>query len=257
MDYLAINKASWDKRTLLHVESEFYDVKGFVAGKSSLNPIELEALGDVSGKTLLHLQCHFGLDTLSWARLEAKVTGVDLSSNAIEQAKMLAHKIGVDGQFICSDLYDFANTSEQEFDLVFTSYGAICWLPDLTKWAELIFNNLKPGGTFYMAEFHPFYDVLSGYPYFYQTEPDVEQEGTYTENDDGELSTVVTWAHPISEVLNTLLKAGLTITQFNEYPFSPYNCFSDMEQREPGKFYLQHQQRDIPLVYSIKATKPD
>ncbi len=256
MDYLAINKASWDRRTLIHVESEFYDVKGFVAGNTSLKPIELAELGEVKGKSLLHLQCHFGMDTLSWARLGAQVTGVDLSPNAIAQANELAQQLDIQANFICCDLYALADISTEQYDIVFTSYGTVCWLPDLNKWAQLIFNSLKPGATFYIAEFHPFYDVFAGYPYFHQTEPDIEQEGTYTENDNGEVSTVVTWAHPISEVVNALLNAGLTITQLNEYPYSPYQCFEGMEQREQGKFYIQHKQADIPLVYTIKAIKP-
>ena len=256
MDYIKINKESWDKRTEIHVKSKFYDVDGFLNGNSSLQDIEVSELGDVAGKSLLHLQCHFGLDTLSWARLGAQVTGVDLSSTAIEQAKELTIKSQLEANFICSDLYTFADNSNQEYDLVFTSYGAICWLPDLTKWAQLVASSLKPGGTFYIAEFHPFYDVLSGYPYFHREQADVEEEGTYTENDTGELTTIMTWAHPLSEVINVLIKAGLNITQMNEYPYSPCNCFEGMEEREPGKFYLEHQGQDVPLVYTIKAVKP-
>lgn len=255
MDYIAINKASWDKRTKIHMTSKFYDVEGFLSGKSSLQDIEQKEVGDVAGKSLLHLQCHFGLDTLSWARLGANVTGVDLSSEAIEQANALADKAGLTANFICSDLYSFGEVSKQQHDIVFTSYGAICWLPDLTKWAQIIAKSLKPGGTFYIAESHPFHDVLSGYPYFHSVEPDVEEEGTYTENDTGELSTIMTWAHPLSEVINALIQAGIQIDQLNEYPFFPYNCFEGMEEREAGKFYLTHQGRDIPLLYTIKGTK--
>ena len=256
MDYLAINKETWDKRTLIHLESEFYDVAGFLAGNTSLKHIELAEVGEVKGKRLLHLQCHFGMDTLSWARLGAEVTGVDLSSNAIKQANKLAQQLDINANFVCSDVYDFAEQVTEQYDLVYTSYGTICWLPDLNKWAQLIYKSLKPGATFYIAEFHPFYDVFAGYPYFHQIQPDIEQEGTYTENDNGELSTVVTWAHPLSEVINALITAGLTINQLNEHDHSPYNCFDDMEEREPGKFYVKHKQADVPLVYSIKASKP-
>lgn len=256
MDYLKTNEESWNKRTAIHVNSEFYDVKGFLQGKNALQEIELNEVGDVAGKTLLHLQCHFGLDTLSWSRLGANVTGVDISSAAIEQAKQLAEQTGLKARFICKDLYSYGAASTEQYDIVFTSYGALCWLPDLKKWAALVAGSLKRGGTFYIAEFHPFHDVLSGYAYFHSPEPDVEEEGTYTENDDGETSTVITWAHPLSDVINALLGAGLQIIQFNEYPYSPYNCFENMVEEEQGKFCLKHKEQSIPLVYTIKAIKP-
>ena len=256
MDYIKVNKESWNKRTEVHVDSKFYDVEGFLKGKNALKEIELTEMGNVEGKTFLHLQCHFGLDSLSWARLGAQVTGVDLSSTAIDKAKYLAEKTGLDANFICSDLYNFGEISKEQYDVVFTSYGALCWLPDLEKWAELVARNLKPGGTFYIAEFHPFYDIFSGYSYFHCPEPDVEEEeGTYTENDKGETSTLITWAHPISEVITALIGAGIQITQFSEYPFSSYNCFEGMTEGEEGKFYLKSKGQDIPLVYTIKGIK--
>lgn len=255
MNYKKINKESWNKRTEIHVNSKFYDTEGFLQGKNVLKEIELDELGDVESKSLLHLQCHFGLDTLSWARLGAEVTGVDLSSTAIDKAQSLAKQADLNARFICSDLYDFGESSKEQYDIVFTSYGVLCWLPDLEKWAELVANKLKPGGTFYMAEFHPFYDLFSGYSYFYSPEPDVEEEGTYTENDHGDTTTLVTWAHPISDVINALLRAGLQITQLNEYPFSPHNCFDDMVEQEEDRFYLKYKEQNIPLVYSVKAIK--
>lgn len=255
MEYLKTNKESWNKRTEIHIQSKFYDVEGFRKGNNTLQEIELSELGDVSGKSLLHLQCHFGLDTLSWARMGAKVTGVDLSSTAIDKAKSLTIETGLDANFICSDVYSFGDVSQEQFDVVFTSYGVLCWLPDLHKWADIIARSLKPGGTFYIAEFHPFYDVLSGYSYFHCEEPEIEQEGTYTENDTGETSTLITWAHPISEVINALINAGIKISQFNEYPYSPYNCFEGLTEREKGRFYLDHQGHDMPMVYTIKGTK--
>ncbi len=255
MDYLKINKESWNKRTEIHVKSKFYNVQGFLDGNNTLQEIELLELGDVADKTLLHLQCHFGLDTLSWARLGAKVTGVDLSSTAIEKAKQINKQTGLNGRFICSDIYDFGAISQQQFDIVFTSYGALCWLPDIEKWAETIASSLKLGGTFYIAEFHPFYDIFSGYSYFHCPEPDVEEEGTYTENDSGETSTLMTWAHPLSDVVNSLIKAGIQITELNEYPYSPYNCFEGMVEREKDKYYLTHKDQEIPMVYTIRGIK--
>jgi len=255
MNYKEINKKAWDKNTKVHIESEFYDVDGFLAGKSSLNPIELDQVGGVNGKSLLHLQCHFGQDTLSWARLGADVTGVDLSTVSIEQAKKMAQKIGLNAQFICDDVYSFGESNQQQFDIVYTSYGALCWLPDLDRWAKIVAKSLKIGGQFNIVEFHSFNDLLSGYSYFSTDEPDIEDEGTYTENCPGEKSTMVTWAHPLSEVIQSLINAGLTIEEFKEYTYSPYNCFEGLEFIEQKGYQLIHKGHQVPIVYSIKARK--
>lgn len=178
-----------------------------------------------------------------------------MSPTAIDQARQLAETVGIDARFICSDLYQFGETSREQYDIVFTSYGVLCWLPDLDRWAATIASSLKPGGLFYLAEFHPVYDVFAGYSYFHQSEPDVIEEGTYTENDTGEKQTLATWGHPISDVVNALIKAGMHITQLNEYPYSPYNCFDGLIEREPGQFYFLHQEQPTPLLYTIKGVK--
>lgn len=257
-DYLFNNKATWNARTQVHVASKFYDVAGFLNGASSLTEIETHELPDVNGKTLLHLQCHFGLDTLSLARKGAIVTGVDLSDSAIEKANELASAINVDARFICQDVYQFGELVKPEFDIVFTSFGVICWLPDLTLWAQTIANSLKPGGLFYMAEFHPFNDVVEGYGYFNRAQPDIEQEGTYTENCDGTEHTVVTWAHPISDVINALLAAGLQLKHFNEFDYSPYNCFAGLnldDSSDDPRYQMIKNNQAMPLVYSLSAIK--
>lgn len=255
VDYLEVNRQSWDQRTGTHVASKFYDIAGFLEGKTSLREIELVEMPDVPGKTLLHLQCHFGLDTLSWARRGAIVTGVDLSPVAINKAKELNEKAGLNASFVCSDVYEFGDKKTERYDMVFTSYGAICWLPDLGKWAKTISNCLKPGGRFYMVEFHPVYDLFAGYSYFHNCDADIETDGTYTENCDGTKTTTATWAHPISDVVNALLNEGVRIDQLNEFPFSPYDCFDGMEEKQPGRFYIESSGQDVPLVYSILATK--
>lgn len=255
MDYLALNKEAWDKRTKIHVDSKFYDVDGFINGKSSLNDIELTEVGEVKGKSLLHLQCHFGLDTLSWARLGAKVTGVDLSHEGISQAVSLAETLNIESNFVCSDIYEFGETNKKQFDIVFTSYGALCWLPDLTKWALTIAKSLKVGGQVNVVEFHPFNEILSGHSYFKTNTPDIESEGTYTENCPGEKSTMVTWAHPISEVINAFIEAGISIESFNEYPYSPYNCFEGLEKTSDNNYQRISSGQQVPLVYSIKGRK--
>lgn len=255
MDYLNINKEAWDKRTKIHVGSKFYDVEAFKDGKSSLNTVELEQVGNVKGKKLLHLQCHFGQDTLSWARQGATVTGVDLSTEAIEQANELKSTLGLEATFVVNDIYQFGNENTEKFDIVFTSYGVLCWLPDLNHWAKTIANSLTTNGEFHLVEFHTFNDLLRGYSYFPQSEPDVEDEGTYTENCDGTKSKMVTWAHSLSEVINALISAGLSIDNFKEYPYSPYNCFEGLELVSERGYQMLHKGQQVPLLYSIKARK--
>jgi len=253
--YLDMNRNGWDMRTEAHFASEFYDVDGFLAGKTSLREIERAELREVRGKRLLHLQCHFGLDTLSWVREGACCTGVDLSPAAIDRANELAARAGLEAEFVCSDVYAFERLAPEPYDVVFTSYGAVCWMPDLARWAEVISENLAVGGTFYMAEFHPVYDLVAGYSYFSQSEPDVEEEGSYTENAADAVAEFAVWSHPFMDVINALVGAGIRIDRLNEFPFSPYNCFDGLEERESGRFYLPHDGNDVPLVYSVTGTK--
>ncbi len=154
-NYFEINKEAWNKRTVVNKTSAFYDVDSFKKGKSSLNKLELDALGDVNGKSLLHLQCHFGMDTLSWARKGAVITGIDLSDEAINTAKQLSNELNIPAEFICCNVYEVLANIHQQYDIVFTSYGVIGWLPDLNKWAVIISKTLKPGGILFLAEFHP------------------------------------------------------------------------------------------------------
>lgn len=253
--YFDINRAGWDQRAKTHFTSKFYDVDGFIAGNTSLREIELAELGDVADKRLLHLQCHFGMDTLSWVRRGARCTGVDISPVAIQQARELAQRTRLEAEFVCSDVYSFKSSRATPYDIVFCSYGTICWLPDLQPWAEIVSANLAPGGTFYIVEFHPIYDILAGYAYFTQIEPDVEEEGTYTENGADTITKLATWSHPLSRVINALIGVGIQIERVNEFPFSPYNCFEGMTEREPGRFYLSHRGHDVPIVYSLTGRK--
>ena len=255
MNPIEINRLSWDKRAAIHLTSRMYDTDGFISGKCKLNEIELNELPDVRGKRLLHLQCHFGLDTLSWARRGAIVTGVDFSPVAIRQANEIKEKCNLQAEFICSDIATFENQSEPVFDIVFASYGALCWLPDLKNWANVVAKNLKPGGQLCLVEFHPIYDLVSGYAYFQEPEPDIYESGTYTENCPGEILTSASWSHPISEVIDSIIGAGIQIESFKEFPYSPHNCFEDLEEKEPGRFYLSGAKYPVPMVYSIKGIK--
>ena len=261
IDYLKINKESWNRRTSYHTESEFYDMKGFLSGNTSLNSFELNLLGDIKNKKILHLQCHFGQDSISLSRLGAEVVGVDLSDKAIEIARDLAIQTNSSAQFVCCDIYDLPNHLDQKFDMVFTSYGTIGWLPDLNKWANVISHFLKPSGKFAFVEFHPvvwmFDDNFEkvGYNYF-NTGPIVETEaGTYADREADINQEYVCWNHSLGEVLSSLIQNGLQISSFAEYDYSPYNCFQHTVEFEPKKFRIKHLDNKIPMVYAIVAEK--
>ena len=260
-NYLAINKKAWNDKTDIHVNSAFYNMPAFLEGKSSLNSIELDLLGDVTGKKILHLQCHFGQDTISLSRMGAEVTGVDFSEKAIETARELSEKTGATARFICSDIYSLHEHLHEEFDIVFTSYGTIGWLPDLEKWAQTVSRFLKPEGIFVFAEFHPVVWMFDNdfnkiaYRYF-KSDAIIETElGTYADLTTPAEYEMITWNHSLSEVINSLIQAGLNINSFNEYDYSPYNCFRNTEAFETDKYRIAHLGNNIPMVYSIKASK--
>jgi 2-polyprenyl-3-methyl-5-hydroxy-6-metoxy-1,4-benzoquinol methylase len=261
--YIEVNKSLWNGKTEIHVKTDFYDVESFKKGKSSLNYLELEALGDVKGKSILHLQCHFGMDSLSWARLGAEVTGVDLSDKAVETARALNSELGLDAEFICSDVYELKNNLDKKYDIVFTSYGVIGWLPDLSKWADVISHFLKPGGVFYMAEFHPvvwmFDEDISKIQYSYFSNETIIEEikGTYADRDADFKHNSYGWNHSISEVLTSLWNSGLKITEFNEYPFSFYDCFKHdvIEKDKNGFWRFKGLEDKMPVMFSEKAEK--
>lgn len=260
-NYIELNRQSWNDRTAIHLKSEFYDLDGFLKGKSSLKDIELNLLGDIQGKTILHLQCHFGQDTMSLSRLGAEVTGVDLSDKAIESAKQIAKETQATAKFVCCNIYDLPNHLDEKFDIVFTSYGTIGWLPDLDHWAKIISGFLKPNGQFVFVEFHPvvwmFDDDFSeiGYRYFNSGAIVENQTGTYADKNANISQSYVMWNHGLSEVLNSLIGNGLEINTLDEFDYSPYNCFNKTIEFEPGKFRIQHLDNKIPMVYSITATK--
>lgn len=258
-EYFESNKNIWNQRTLVHKDSSFYNLEGFRRGQSVLTPIELNELGDVKGKKMLHLQCHFGMDSLDWARRGAEVTGVDLSENAIEEARKLNDELGLDAKFICCNVYDLGNHLDEKFDIVFCSYGVVGWLPDLAAWGKLVSSYIKPGGIFYLAEFHPvvwmFDDDFTQIKYAYENQEliIVENHGTYTDRKAGIEGKEYSWNHSISEVLNSLIRAGLTIEVFNEYMYSPYPCFRNVIEFEKGKWHIKGMEGKIPMVYSLKA----
>lgn len=260
-DFFQKNKASWNQRTTLHMESEFYDMPAFLAGRNSLRSIELDLLGDVSGKSILHLQCHFGQDTLSLARMGAMSTGVDLSDRAITEAQKLAKQMALPARFICCNVYDLPKHLDEQFDIVFTSYGTIGWLPDLDRWAKIVQQFLKPGGQFVFVDFHPvvwmFDDDFSHIKYrYFNSGPILETvEGTYANPEAPVALESIGWNHGFGEVLGHLLANNLTITHFQEYDYSPYDCFDHTEKIGENKFRIKHLGDKIPMVYSLIARK--
>ncbi len=232
---LKTNQAAWNTWTPFHVGSKFYDVEGFKAGKvarrEGLDKIETAGVGDVTGKSLLHLQCHFGLDTLSWARRGATVTGIDFSEEAINAARALATELNIPATFVPSDLYKLPQNLTGQFDVVFTSHGVLGWLPDLEGWAKVIAHFLKPGGIFYTIEGHPFANCFDNareptefrllYPYFYGSEPfRDEDDGSYAAPDAPIHTVTYFWFHTLADIIGSLLRVGLRIESFEEYPFA-------------------------------------
>jgi ubiquinone/menaquinone biosynthesis C-methylase UbiE len=260
-NYLAINRNAWDNKTATHTASNFYDNDSFMAGHNTLNQIELALLGNVTGKSILHLQCHFGQDTMSLSRMGAVATGVDLSGTAVNKGRELAAQLGLDTKFICCDVYSLPDVLEEKFDIVFTSYGTIGWLPDVDKWAGVVSHFLKPGGRFVFAEFHPVVWMMDNnfttiaYNYFKDAAIIEQETGTYADKEAAITNETISWNHSLGEVLGALLKHDLSIEQFNEYDYSPYACFNNLEEFEPGKYRVKHLGNKLPMVYAVRAVK--
>jgi SAM-dependent methyltransferase len=267
--YREANRGLWDAWTRVNLASPMYDVEAFAAGRGrDLDPIARAGPGDVRGKSLLHLQCHFGMDTIRWARHGATVTGVDFSAEAIAAARALAARMAVPARFIHSDLYDLPGALDGRFDVVFTSHGVLGWLPDLEGWARLVARYLVPGGTFFIVEAHPvlmcFDDRTTEpalrllYPYFHGPDPIREEHaGCYSDPDAAMTSVEHVWLHPLSAIMGSLLRAGLRIEAFEEYPFLSWRFFPWMEQGADGWWRLPSDRRlpqgpgSLPLMFSL------
>ncbi|MFX1409554.1 MAG: class I SAM-dependent methyltransferase [Promethearchaeota archaeon] len=260
------NLKRWNELVDINIISDWYDLEGFLEGKSSLLPIEIKELGDIKGKSLLHLQCHFGMDTLSWARMGAIVTGVDFSDKAIKLAKELSKELKIPAKFIQSNVYDIPRIVQEHYDIVFTSYGVLCWLPNLVKWAKIIDYCLIPGGTFYIIEGHPFGTLIDanfsegfrvGFDYFTEGKPTQwEEDGTYADfNAKLKHKTNFQWDHTMGDILNALLNANLEIEFLHEFPFTFHNIHPDLKRREDGYWEFQSLKFSVPMMFSIKANK--
>lgn len=261
---LKANLALWNESVPIHARSEGYRLDQFKAGTSTLHAIELKEVGDVSGKSLLHLQCHFGLDTMSWARLGAKVTGTDFSDQAIALARSLSEELAIPASFMCCDLYDTPQRLGMQFDIVFSSYGALCWLPDLRGWGEVVARFLKPGGLFYIVDVHPFANIFRNeqhtkelkfeFSYFRSEMIEFPPGYDYSDKTAKLENPSHEWIHTIESIVDALVSAGLRIEFIHEFPACPFALFSFCEQDRDGWWRIQGD--PIPLLFSLKASKP-
>jgi SAM-dependent methyltransferase len=260
------NRALWDAAVAPHVESDFYDVAGFLAGRGTLSADLLDELGPVLGLELIHLQCHFGLDTLSLARLGAQVTGVDFSPRAVTSARRLADQAGLSATFVEAEIGELPSELDGRFDLVFTGGGALCWLPDLAGWGRSVARLLKPGGRVFVRDFHPALGMFApearddGWlrleaPYFRDAGPMRWPDGLTYASDQGPVGETVEWAHSLAETVQSLLDAGLVLERLREYPYCSYRSHSFLEEQD-GRWVHAGHPGGLPLMFSLWARRP-
>jgi SAM-dependent methyltransferase len=264
---LEANRASWDERTAVHLESRFYDVEGWLRDRRGPRPRELEALGDVSGLKLLHLQCHFGLDTLAWARAGAIVTGLDFSPAAIAAARDLAERSGLSGaaEFVCADVYDAVDALGHEtFDIVYVSLGALCWLPSVDRWAGQVGALVTPGGRLYVHDGHPVADALADdslvieNAYFEVPEPYVDDSGdTYTDSERPLTNRrSYSWSHGLGETINALIGHGLRLEWIVEHDWTSFPRFPFLVEHGHHHWTTPAGMVRIPMSFSLLASRP-
>jgi 2-polyprenyl-3-methyl-5-hydroxy-6-metoxy-1,4-benzoquinol methylase len=254
-----LNRAWWDERVPLHVASDFYDVAGFKEGANTLRPFEVDEVGDVAGRSLVHLQCHFGLDTLSWARRGARVTGLDFSEPAIEAARLLAADAGIDAEFVVANVHDAAAALEgRRFDVVYTGLGALNWLPDLQAWAQVVASLVTPGGFLYLSEFHPFSSVFADDDLtverdYFQGAFLYDDPGTYADLEaKTEHNRTEEWEHPLGDVVSAVIDAGLEIELLHEHDYTLFARWPFLEGRD-GLYRQPEGKPRLPLMYSLRA----
>jgi len=260
---LKANLDAWNLMAGIHAASREYRLTEFKAGENVLKPIELREVGDVRGKSMLHLQCHFGLDTMSWARLGATITGLDFSDQAIALARSISAELKIPARFVHSNIYDAPNALDEKFDIVFTSYGALCWLPDLARWAEIAAHFVKPGGFFYIAEFHPLTQMSANragttklefeISYFHNTMRE-DPPGPDYSDPSKTVSATHEWMYRLGDVVSALAATGLRIEFVHEFAGCIYPHFPFMKRGGDGLWHIEGD--PIPTIFSIKATLP-
>jgi SAM-dependent methyltransferase len=267
VDWRALNRANWDDRVPVHLASSLYDLAGFRAGACSLRPFEVSEVGSVSGLSLVHLQCHIGLDTLSWARRGALVSGLDFSEPAISAASSLADSLGLPATFVVADVYDAVRAfGGRRFDIVYTGIGALVWLPDIPAWAQVVAGLLAPGGFVYLAEGHPFASILdedsgaSGLRVardYFDAAPQVEDYPyTYTDGPPLAHPRQVEFQHGLGEIVTSLAQAGLRVEFLREHDFEAFRRFDSLQWREDGTYRLPPGWPRVPMMYSLRASAP-
>jgi SAM-dependent methyltransferase len=263
-----MNRRSWDERAAIHARDAtgFYTLDRFRAGERALHGIEAAELGDVRGKRVLHLQCHIGLDTLRLARLGAVATGLDFSGAALEVARSLAKETGLKADFVQGTVDEAPRLTPGPFDLVFTTWGVLCWLPDMKMWAKVIASVLATGGELYCADAHPGFTALEEvagrlvptYDFQIPADRPLEFDNATTYTGD---PTVLThqstreWIHPLSAILGALIDAGLTITMFHEHEVLPWRGVPMLVPTPDGWWRLPDGHPRIPLSFSLRAKK--
>jgi SAM-dependent methyltransferase len=263
------NRAYWDD--LAEANARIWDVEGFVGEPGRLTSMveaDRHEVGDVRGRSLIHLQCHFGLDTLAWARLGAAVTGVDFSGRAITLARELAARTGLEARFVEADLYQAPAVVGDTFDVVYTGGGALCWLPDIERWAQVVGQLLKPGGFLHLHEAHPVLwslederddqQLVIGRPYFEPAEPKRWDDDPAWDENRPRLShmTIYEWSHGLGEIVTALLGAGLAIRSLKEHRRLLWQALRFMIQDPEGWWVLPDGAERLPLMYSLRAQKP-
>ncbi|HTZ61606.1 MAG TPA: class I SAM-dependent methyltransferase [Thermoplasmata archaeon] len=264
---MRVNRQKWDESVPLHVASRVYDVPAFRRGADPLLPCEIALMGPVRGRSLVHLQCHFGMDTLAWARRGARVTGVDYSAPAIAAAQKLAREVRVPARFVRSNVYGAGRRLRSKFDLVYTGKGALCWLPDLAPWARVVAGLLRPGGRLFYLEDHPIAEVheregprgplVRRNRYFQRPPFRDEFAGTYAVSAPVMRHRVsYSWIHPIQDAIGAIVGAGLVLDSFVEYPFSYWRRYTGMRSTPDGYWHLRDEPGRFPLMYSLRAHRP-
>jgi len=264
---LVTNRANWDERTGVHLASQFYDVQGWLHRAPGPRPEEVDAIGDMSGLRLVHLQCHIGLDTLQLARAGARVTGLDFSPAAIRAAQDLADRAGLAGQarFVCAEVYDAVNVlGPQTFDIVYVSFGALCWLPSVDRWAEQVYALLAPGGRLYLHDQHPVEWALADteavfrHPYFEESDPYVDDAGeTYTDGDGPLVNRRnYQWNHGLGETVTALIRHGLHLDSLVEHDWTEGNRFPFLVVTDEHHWTTPPGMPRLPLSFTVLAHRP-
>jgi SAM-dependent methyltransferase len=272
-DYRDVNRANWDERAPAHAASTGYDTAAYVSDPTYLSHVvrfDLPLLGEVFGLQGVHLQCHIGTDTLSLARLGATMTGVDFSPASLAEARRLAERAGPPVTYVESDVYSAADAlGGATFDLVYTGVGALCWLPDVRRWAQTVATLLRPGGRMFLREGHPVLWALDyersddlvalEFPYFEQTEPQVwDEEGTYVPTDAVFThNTTHQWNHGLGEIVTAVLDAGLTVTGLVEHQSVPWDAIpGKMTEVGDREWQLTNRPERLPHTYTLQAVRP-